>query len=593
MISFLQELNNNEDMMGISFIEKINSLKCFTDRFDLLHVSKGAILSNGDAESLCLADYKVLLCSQNYGPMSREYVPFHDSVQLSKEDIIFLEGLRFKTLEEPLISGYYYDVVSNAQGKKTSKYVDRIIENYLKVISNPKKYKETDLSWVLKSLIYNSKTYKHREEDVLDAIDKILSSDYILMLKFRLIVNADSFAFIKAKQVEVMTAKHQLMDSVSESYNDNCHFFNLLLKCIPRNKERIIREIYHRLAENEDIIIKQHPIDSTLSENLLNKSIYLENGGFYDEAEDCYKLFLIAKTEGKGVESYNQSWTIPQQIFHPYIITIQNSTFPLMTLALDDSILPPENVDEQAILSEFKRLGIRTTFVDNNGNPHPGDGFYSSKIMSLQYHNQYELITLYPILTSIKGLIENGSFSGTKLCDYISSTWLGKERLAVNRSLRESHESWLDIMRLSICSICFEITTEIMSEGTYKGNYICSIDSLVTKIEGCMRDACRHLLINTVKEKSYDEIPLEQLFDKIEKYQVRKGKIVISSASLRMLRGILTKQGKNLRNDIAHGFTSKANYSINNAITVLHCLLKVSAMDIPDGLGDTGADSVT
>ena len=123
-----------------------------------------------------------------------------------------------------------------------------------------------------------------------------------------------------------------------------------------------------------------------------------------------------------------------------------------------------------------------------------------------------------------------------------------------------------------------------MSEGTYRGNYICSIDSLVTKIEGCLRDACRHLLINTVKEKSHDEIPLEQLFDKIEKYQVRKEKEVISSASLRMLRGILTKQGKNLRNDIAHGFTSKANYSINNAITVLHCLLKVSAMDIPDGL---------
>ena len=574
-------------MGGIRFIEKINSLKCFTDRFDLLHVSKGEILSNSDAESLCLADYKVLLCSQNYSPMAREFVPFHDSVQLSKEDIMFLEESRLNTIDEPLLAGFYYDVLSNAQGKKTSKHVNRIIENYLQVISNPKEYKETDLSWVLKSLIYNSKTYKHREEDVLDAIDAILSSDYTLDLKFRLIVNAYSFAFIKAKQVEVMTAKHQLMDSISESYNDNCHFFNLLLKCIPRNKERIIREIYHRLAENEDIIIKQHPIDSTLSENLLNKSIYLENGGFYDEAEDCYRQFLIAKTEGKGVESYNQSWTIPQQLFRPYIIAIQNSAFPLMTLALDDSLLPPENIDEPALLSELKRLGIRTTFIDTNGNPHSGDGFYSSKIMSLQYHHQYELITLTPILTSLKNLIENGSFSGTKLCDYISSTWLGKERLAVNRSLRESHESWLDVMRPSICSICFEITSEIMSEGTYKGDYICSIDSLVTKIEGCLRDACRHLLINTVKEKSHDEIPLEQLFDKIEKYQVRKEKVVISSASLRMLRGILTKQGKNLRNDIAHGFTSIADYSINNAITVLHCLLKISAMVLPKGLDDT------
>lgn len=571
-------------MEGNRFIDKLNSLKCFTDRFDLLHVSKGEILSNSDAESLCLADYKVLLSSQYYGPMTREYVPFHDSSHLSKEDIIFLEESRLNTIDEPLLAGFYYDVLSNGQEKKTSNHVNKIIGNYLKVLSNPKEYKETDLSWVLKSLIYNSKTYKYREDDVLDAIDAVLSSDYTLDLKFRLIVNAYSFAFIKAKQVGLMTAKHQLMDCISESYNDNCNYFNLLLKCIPRNKECIIREIYHRLAENEDIIIKQHPIDSTLSENLLNKSIYLENGGFYDEAEYSYRQFLIAKTEGKGIESTTRSWRLPQHIFYPQILAIQNSAFPLMTLSWDDSLLPPENIDEPALLSELKRLGIKTTFIDNNGNPHSGDGFYGSQIMSLQYHHQYELITLTPILTSLKNLIENGSFSGTKLCDYISSTWLGKERLAVNRSLRESHESWLDVMRPSICSICFEITSEIMSEGTYKGDYICSIDSLVTKIEGCLRDACRHLLINTVKEKTHDEIPLEQLFDKIEKYQVRKEKVVISSASLRMLRGILTKQGKNLRNDIAHGFTSIADYSINNAMTVLHCLLKVSAMDIPEGL---------
>ena len=576
-------------MEGNRFIDKLNSLKCFTDRFDLLHVSKGEILSNFDAESLCFADYKVLLCSQNYGPMTREYVPFIDSIHLSKEDIKFLEESRLNTIDEPLLAGYYYDVLSNAQGKKTSKYVNRIIENYLKVVSNPTEYKETDLCWVFKSLIYNSKTYKHREEDVLDAIDKVLSSNYMLMLKFRLIVNAYSFSFLKAKQAEAFTARYHLIDCISESYNDNYNYFNLLLKCIPHNKNNVIREINHRLAENEDIIIKQHPIDSTLSENLLNKSIYLENGGFYDEAEDCYRLFLIAKTEGKGVESYNQSWIIPTQMFHPQIIAIQNSAFPLMTLALDDSLLPPEKINKPALLSELKGLGIRSTFIDTNGNPHSGDGFYSSKIMSLQYHNQYELITLNPILASLKNLIENGSFSGNKLCDYLLSTWLGKSRFTVNSPLRESHESWLDVMRPSICSICFEITSEIMSEGAYKGDYLCSIDSLVTKIEGCLRDACRHLLIITIKEKIHDEIPLEQMIDKIEAYQIRKRRVVLSSASLRLLRGILTKQGMNLRNNIAHGFTSKADYSINNAITVLHCLLKVSAMDIPEGL--TGYDA--
>ena len=114
---------------------------------------------------------------------------------------------------------------------------------------------------------------------------------------------------------------------------------------------------------NEDIIICQHPLDSTLLENLLDKSIYLERGGIYDEAEASYRQFLIAKTEGKGMESTTRSWRLPQQIFHPQILAIQNSAFPLMTLALDDSILPPENFDEQTLLSEFKRLGIRTTFI--------------------------------------------------------------------------------------------------------------------------------------------------------------------------------------------------------------------------------------
>lgn len=573
-------------MEGNNFIESLNGLKCFTDRFDLLRVSKGEILSNCDVESLCIADYKVLLCGQNNGPMTRDYIPFQDSSKLSKEDMLFLEDKRLDTLGEPLIAGYYFDVLSNAQEKKTSKYVDRIIENYLKVISNPKEYKDNDLSWVLKSLIYNSKTYKHREDDVLDAIDKILSSDFLLMLKFRLIVNAYSFAFIKAKQVEYYSTKHLLLSSISDSYTDNSNYFNLLLKCISKSKKNLIREIYHRLAENEDIIIGQHQVDSRLVENLLNKSIYLENGGFYDEAEASYKQFLIAKIEGKGIQSFTQSLDVPTIIFHPCILTLKNSCFPFMTLAIDDSILPPEDVDEQSIMSEFKRLGIRTTFIDNNGNPHSGYGFYSSKIMGLQYHNQYEIITLPPILSSLKELIENGSFSGNSLCDYLFSTWLGKSRMTVNRDLRESHESWLDVMRPSICSICFEVTSEIMSEGTYKGDYICSIDSLVTKIEGCLRDACRHLLINTVKEKSHDEIPLEQLFDKIEEYQVRKDKVVITPASIIMLRGILTKQGKNLRNSVAHGFTSIADYSINNAITVLHCLLKVSAMNVPDGLAD-------
>ena len=433
----------------------------------------------------------------------------------------------------------------------------------------------------MKSLVYNCKTYrKQRKEQVLEAIDRFLASDLSLTYKFRLLVNAYNYDFLKAPQVVLCAENHKLVDAISESYVDNEKFFKLLRDSAPKSDKKKIRIINQRLAENEDTIISQSPLNSSILSNLLKKCQYLESAGLLKEAEETFKQYIIAKTSSEGIVTVNMSIEIPNSFFQDRINTIITSPYPLVTLAEDDSLLPPECVTQNGLLSDLKELGTRLSYVDVNGNSHLGNGFYSDKLFNIPYNGFYDLTTVQPIIHSLKNLIEQGTFSEAELFRYLSLTWLNLPRLTVNTDLRKTQESWIDSLRPSIHSLCREITSEILSEGNYHGVYMSAIDSMAVKIEGCLREACRRLGINTVNPESNDEVTLEKIFQKIEAYQTEHNTSVISSSSLNLLVDIFTKKGLNLRNGIAHGLTSSSDYNINIAITVLHCLLKVSTMKV-------------
>lgn len=569
-------------MKKANSIDELNGLKSLSDRFDLLHNSYSVILDGSDAEVFHLSDYKVLFTNQNDNSMNNEYCPFmQGNDYLSEDEKLFIERYRIGHIGEPLMEAFYCDVLCNAQNKPNAKYADILIDNYLKVVSNQKDYKPVDVLWAMKSLMFNCKKYsKQREENIVNAIDLLLASDISLMYKYRLLVCAFNFGFLKAPQITSYASNYKLFDSISESYFDNERFFKVLHDCTPKNDKTTIRVIYHRLAENEDIIINQSPLNSTISANLLRKCQYLESAGLSEEAEKANKQYIIAKSSRDGIVTIKMSVEVPNSFFQHYIDKIITSQSPLATLAEDDSLLPSLGAYRDDLLSKHQELGTQLSYIDINGNPHSGNGFYRDKIGKLSYHNLYELIAVYPITRSLRQLIDQGRFSENELLEYLSSTWLSQPRLTVNSDLRKSQESWIDSLRPSIHSLCLEITSEIMSEGNHHGDYMSAIDSLVLKIEGCLREACWRLGINTVNPENNDEVTFEKILQKIDAYQDGHNILVISPASMNLLKNIFTKEGLNLRNNIAHGLTSLNDYTINTAITILHCLLKVSTMKV-------------
>ena len=154
---------------------------------------------------------------------------------------------------------------------------------------------------------------------------------------------------------------------------------------------------------------------------------------------------------------------------------------------------------------------------------------------------------------------------------YLNKSWLGQPRIQVNAALNESNESWLDNLKPSLRILCRELSKETMREN-YKGDYVCCLDSLTMKLEGCLRDIARAKGLKTMDENN-NEILLDGLLKQLDES-------TIPHKTQLLLNAILTHEGINLRNKYAHGFSSLADYNSKNAIMLVHCLLRLSAIEL-------------
>lgn len=569
-------MNNNR------YMKELNGLKNLLDRFAITRSLRDELVPCGNNSDYCIADYKVLMCTQNTAVMDKNYKPFliQGTPMLTEDEKLFIEQYRIGLISNPLSLGYYCDVFCNAQEKRTSKYARKVVESYLQVVAKPDSYLNNDCTWIWKSLMYNSKSYKLYEDDVVNAIDSFLSLDIPVVLKYKLLVNAYNFEYLNAAKVFSFASKYSLMDKISNSNFDNEPFFKMLLKCTPKNEKETIKMINLRLAENEDIIIKQHPIDRASASNYLIKSEYLKNAGLEKEAKECYKLFIQAKSSKEGYDTFNQSLKIPMSYIQPFMDLIGNSSNPIKLLADNDDILPPIEDGISCMPKDFGRLGISVKVTDINGNPHPNNG----QAMKLNYNIFYNIITILPLRLSLKGLISKKAFNEEKLVEYLNSTWLGEPRIMVNPTLARTEETWVDSIRPSLHLLNKAVVDEL--EGVHSSNneYMCPIDSLTLKIEGCLRDACRKIGISTVREDNHDELTLEEILRRMSEYQKKGGEDILSSKTMNMLKKLLTKdefKGSNFRNEVAHGFTNASHYTMEKALTVIHCILRISSIRFP------------
>ena len=563
----------------MSFFQKLNSIQHLTERLDLLDSNPSSDLTAGE-DVYTYIDAIVFACDYSYDKLNKHYKLFRVGVekQFSEEELQFIVNSRLSKLTNPLAIGFYADVVCNAQPKPNSKFVDYVIPNYCKVLQNGIDLKYSDSGTFVKSIAYNVKKYRKDSEKSKEVIEQYLAAEDFITAVFNILTNCYNYGFFTSNEIIQIVKRHHFDQQLSDNYFSNKEYFKMLTNI---NKEAKLSqsELYHKLAENEDTIIQMHPNHIFTTKNLLDKYRYLSSGGFEQEAAECYKQFIYVKTHGTGFERVSASLSIPNELFQPAIDMIVISESPIMTIATDDSLLPSDNAMPFDMFEDRHRLGITMDVYDNNGNPHNKEEYDQKRETDDAFQIGYAVSFIAPMMRSLRPLIEKGSFTAEEILDYLSQTWLGKERMPVTTILKKSPETWLDIIRPSLTMLVNEITKEITSKDGYKGDYVCAIDSLTMKVEGCIRDACRHLGIPTIQASNNEEL-LDKLLKKLSEARTETSDQVISKPAHRMLCCILGKPGMDLRNSIAHGFTCCADYNLQMALCVLHCLLKVSTIKV-------------
>lgn len=563
----------------MSFFQKLNSIQHLTDRLDLLDSNPSSDLTAGE-DAYTYIDAIVLVCDYSHDKLNKHYKLFRVGVerQFSEDELQFIVNNRLSKLTNPLAIGFYADVVCNAQPKPNSKFVDYVIPNYCKVLQNGIDLKYSDSGTFVKSIAYNVKKYRKDSETSKEVIEQYLAAEDFITAVFNILTNCYNYGFFTSNEIIQIVKRHHFDQQLSDNYFSNKEYFKMLTNI---NKEAKLSqsELYHKLAENEDTIIQMHPNHIFTTKNLLDKYRYLSSGGFEQEAAECYKQFIYVKTHGTGFERVSASISMPNELFQPAIDMIVMSESPIMTIATDDSLLPSDNAMPFDIFEDRNRLGITMDVYDNNGNPHNKEEYDQKRETDDAFQIGYAVSFIAPMMRSLRPLIEKGSFTAEEILDYLSQTWLGKERMPVTTILKKSPETWLDIIRPSLTLLVNEITKEITSKDGYNGDYVCAIDSLTMKVEGCIRDACRHLGIPTIQASNNEEL-LDKLLKKLSEARTETSDQIISKPAHRMLCCILGKPGMDLRNSIAHGFTCCADYNLQMALCVLHCLLKVSTIKV-------------
>lgn len=553
----------------------LNRVQNLHQRFEIFSCYSNSVeITN--PELLTSADAKVLRSYYNPDVKTGKESNLIIGTELTDKEVEFIKSYRLNNIENPLLKGFFADVLCNGQSRPNNRYVEIIINSYSNWLSQNATTNEDTLD-VIKSLMYNGKKYKTYLNIAKQAVCDYLRQSNELWIKRNIIINSYQMRFFTNEEIRVISNECCTPEILDEPYEDNKLFYNILIMCSANLDER--NKYYYMLSSNEDIILEYHKSDFIGLKYLLSKYEYLKKGGYNDEAHKCYERFMKAKLTDKGMQIKNTSYITPRKTFEATINTILESKNPIKTFSENMSLLPEtyENVlDFQNNVVQNNHIAILA--LDENSNPHELNDCKS--ICERQYFvKQYTIKTIIPLLSSLSELIESNVFTFESIISYLKSTWLNNPRQPINPSLMEHKETWIDQIAPSLRLICREIMMCSKTELRYKGDFTCGIDSLTMKLEGCIRDVCRYYNIETVQE-NHMEIALEKLLKQLSTSKNDNGEEILDIKSLNLIECALLRKGKNLRNKIAHGMTTTADYNINNAIMILHCLLRISTIKI-------------
>lgn len=503
---------------------------------------------------------------------------------LNKEEIQYLKN-RVNSVNSTFLKAKY----SHLLWQRT-KHLDNsnsAITFYFELVKIVEETDFDNLKNILSSLIYISNQTKTRKDEVKFLIDNIIDKSPNWK-KYILIKLLYENKFLNNIDFE----KH--IDDIASWYDEYNYFGNLrhyelgitLCSKIQKNDENF----YELLAKNENLILDEHPSkeDFIHITTLGKKCQYLHKTANKEELEKC----LIEYNDAKQFVKLNKI-SVPiddelNRIFNEFIkfksqTILKHTTNEILSFfSLEEELLVNPKSNEENTKKNYKN-SIQNLWsvvsLDINANTsqlNEEQKLQQQKVQNygLEFFVKYH--TLFYI-SLINGIIQ-GKLNYLLVYDFLEKhTWYGhKFKRQLKNSEIEDRVSWISLIAPSLHNFFTQFEMSTLLDENKVNNFILCLDSLTLKFEGAIRDFIRLCggSTSTAKTGVMQELLLEDLLVN------NKIKELFSESDIELFKYTFTKNGINLRNNIAHSFMSYSNYSLQNVSLVLLCFLRLGKYEL-------------
>ena len=575
-------------------LETINSL----DTWDLLKQLKpieGKL--DDECEEKIKIERKVLAFSINKGELFPKTVrvdvsgkpsSYPDIEKFTKSEVDYIKS-RLDSVNNTWIKSRYSHLLWNLT--KNNQYAKIAISCYLSniddIIKNPGENRYHKVSIFIECLLFLGEKFKEGSVEVKEKIIEFLNTDSLpYFVKSHILDLAIKSKIIKSIELEFIL--NDILSWIDLQNGGNFFSNQSVLKNAIELAEKVQKptKIYYTLlAENQDLIIDQHPDEKDFIRytSYGDKAKYYKKAGEIAKYEECLKEYTHLKSKfelshfkvklpDKKADLLKKSIEIKSEL----LLSMPVEGILTYFASGDDLLIKNEQLDkitEDGLKKSMYHI-FSTSVFDINSNHKKITKEETKENERFKYYTIQFNFFVFPILFRVFsfGIIQ-GKINYCSVYKFLEEeTWFGQmfPRGIAQREI-DDQSTWLSYLAPGLHDYFIQIEwATIMSKDNVQ-NYILCIDSLTTKFEGALRDFIRLQGGTTTIEKR-GELQ-EQLLE-----ELLQNKIIVdlfTKEDITLFSYVFTKKGWNIRNNVAHCFYPYSSYSFDKATLVFLCILKL------------------
>lgn len=556
---------------------------------EILHISKVIPILDEEVENFTDHEIEFVRAILSFRLRDNEIEPVYESVDpngnmTTYPSIAILNEQNLELIKQLFISNSNNKILSTHLGmllnlSGVSNRNDQIIirDNLVDIINSIKtkfeqgklpKNKLVELLYgPLNNLLYISKIIRDDSKILKTFNDIFVSPISIAIAPYITNLIILNFRRFREFDLELVKSKINNIINSTEDRHSKVDLYNLIIRLKQKEQKNTTSIIEKVAIEYENIALERTDSGSMLFVEKalalyekLNDEISIKRlSDRYDEIRK--KKYLFDVSDKVDVTALVKS-------FDEFANELEGRDFKqiLQTLIKDNPVFPAksfigEEVAKDSDLNLIRYYAVNTVY-DING--HAAQHYSTEEevnqyLLYEKYFHHLEMRVNIFAERVIERLITNKVISGNEALDYLTTnSWLGNNHERFIRDGNSISYKWIDLIRPGLI-VLFETISNSYSD---KDNIVLVVDSLVTKIEGILRDLVR---LNGIRVSYTRE-------DKLKRVVTREKDInmLLAQEDVKYLLGddvhlflssvFVKRTGWNFRNDIAHSFYTYGHY---------------------------------